>query len=57
MDGSTAWRMRRKGWLKTINIAGKPYLTLDAIQEFERRAVAGEFSQPASGAAKPKDSK
>ena len=41
----TAWRWRKKGWLKTINIAGRQYLTQEAIDEFHRRASAGEFSQ------------
>jgi hypothetical protein len=41
----TAWRWRRKGWLKTLNIAGRQYLTQEAIDEFCHRASAGEFSQ------------
>ena len=41
----TAWRWRKKGWLKTINIAGRQYLTQEGIDEFHRRASAGEFSQ------------
>jgi len=41
----TAWRWRKKGWLKTINIAGRQYLTQEAIDEFQRRAAAGEFAQ------------
>jgi hypothetical protein len=41
----TAWRWRKRGWLKTINIAGRQYLTQEAIDEFHRRASAGEFSQ------------
>jgi len=41
----TAWRWRRKGWLKTVNIAGRQYLTQEAIDEFHRRVVAGEFAQ------------
>lgn len=41
----TAWRWRKKGWLKTVNIAGRQYLTKEAIEEFHRRASAGEFSQ------------
>ena len=41
----TAWRWRRKGWLKTINISGRQYLTQAAIDAFHRRAVAGEFAQ------------
>jgi hypothetical protein len=42
----TVWRWRKKGWLKTINIAGRQYLTQEAASEFQRRAAAGEFSQP-----------
>ena len=41
----TAWRWRRKGWLKTVNIAGRQYLTQEGIDEFHRRAVAGEFAR------------
>jgi hypothetical protein len=41
----TAWRWRKRGWLKTVNIAGRQYLTQAAIDEFQRRAVAGEFSK------------
>jgi len=40
----TAWRYRRKGWLKTINICGRHYLTREAIADFNRRAKAGEFA-------------
>jgi predicted site-specific integrase-resolvase len=41
----TAWRWRKKGWLKTVNICGRQYLTQEAIDEFKRRASAGEFAQ------------
>ena len=41
----TAWRWRKKGWLKTVNIAGRQYLTQESIEEFHHRAVAGEFSK------------
>ena len=41
----TAWRWRRKGWLKTVNIMGRVYLTDEAIVEFKRRAEAGDFSK------------
>src|SRR5215813_7867140 len=37
----TAWRWRKNGWLSTVNIAGRPYLTDSAIAEFLRRAQAG----------------
>lgn len=41
----TGWRWRKRGWLKTVNIAGRQYLTQEAIDDFNRRAVAGEFAQ------------
>jgi predicted site-specific integrase-resolvase len=41
----TGWRWRKKGWLKTINIAGRQYLTQEAINEFYHRATGGEFAQ------------
>lgn len=47
----TAWRMIRRGWITTFNIAGKPYLTAENAAEFKRRAEAGEFSKPHHGAA------
>jgi predicted site-specific integrase-resolvase len=40
----TAWRWRERGWLKTIVIAGRRYITREAIADFNRRAVAGEFA-------------
>ena len=41
----TAWRWRKKGWLKAINIAGRPYLTGRSVKEFLARAEAGEFAK------------
>jgi hypothetical protein len=41
----TAWRMRKKGWLKTVNICGRVYISAEAIQDFTRRAEAGDFAQ------------
>ena len=47
--------MRKKGWLTTVNIAGRQYLTDEAIAEFKRRSEAGEFAKkhtvPAKAAA------
>lgn|GEM_PF-880134 len=42
----TAWRWRKRGWLRTVNICGREYVTPDAAADFERRAAAGEFSSP-----------
>ena len=41
----TLWRWRKKGWLQTINICGKPYVSADGMAEFNRRAAAGEFAK------------
>ncbi len=41
----TAYRWRKKGWLKTMNIAGRQYISAEAIAEFNRRAAGGEFAQ------------
>ena len=41
----TAWRWRKRGWLETVNIAGRPYLTDKALAEFLRRAEASEFAK------------
>jgi len=41
----TAWRLRKKGWLNTVNICGRQYITQEAIAEFTARAENGEFSK------------
>jgi hypothetical protein len=38
------WRFRKRGWLVTVVIAGRHYVTPEAALEFKRRAVAGEFA-------------
>ena len=42
---STAWRWRRDGLLKTVNIYGRIYVTRKAREEFVARAESGEFAQ------------
>jgi len=39
----TTWRARKKGWLKTVNIAGRVYLTQSAIDELSA-VRGGEFA-------------
>ena len=42
----TAWRWQKLGWLDaSVNIAGKPYLTREAIERWNDRARAGEFAK------------
>lgn len=42
---ATGWRMRQRGWINTINICGRLYVTRAEIAKFEARAAAGEFSK------------
>jgi hypothetical protein len=50
INPTTAWSWRKKGWLQTINIAGRHYLTAAQRAEFIRRAEAGEFAKEPAGA-------
>ena len=50
INPSTAWQWRKRGWLKTVNIAGRHYITAAQRGEFLRRAEAGEFAQAPGGA-------
>ena len=40
----TLWRFRKRGWLTTVVIAGRHYVTREAITSFNHRAACGEFS-------------
>jgi hypothetical protein len=42
---ATGWRWRKRGWVPTVNICGRVYVSRSAIAEFERRAAAGEFAK------------
>jgi hypothetical protein len=41
---TTGYRWRQMGWLKCVTIAGRPYVTREAISEFMRRAESGELA-------------
>ena len=45
LSAVTLWRYRRAGWLTTLNIAGRHYVTRSEIARFNRRAAAGEFAK------------
>jgi hypothetical protein len=45
ISATTAWRWRRAGLLKTVNIYGRAYVTRQAREEFLTRAESGEFAQ------------
>ena len=41
---TTLWRWRRKGIIRTVNIFGRHYVPAECVDEFNRKAEAGEFS-------------
>jgi hypothetical protein len=41
---TTMWRWRRRGWLQTVSVGGRLFITPKALAEFERRAASGEFA-------------
>lgn len=43
-SSTTGWRWRREGRVKTVNIAGRQYVTAAEIARFIARAEAGEFA-------------
>jgi len=45
LSAVTVWRYRRAGWLNTLNICGRHYLTRSEIARFNERAAAGEFAK------------
>ena len=41
---ATLWRFRKKGWLRTLVISGRHYVTRKEILAFNKRAASGEFA-------------
>lgn len=48
---TTGWRWRKRGWVETVNISGRHYLSEAEIRRFESRATTGEFAQAPAGCA------
>jgi len=44
-SASTGWRWRNRGWLATIDIDGRLYISQTEIDRFHKRAAAGEFAK------------
>jgi hypothetical protein len=45
ISATTLWRYRRAGWLRTLNICGRHYVTRAEITRFNTRAANGEFAK------------
>jgi hypothetical protein len=41
---TTGYRWRQLGYLTTVSVCGRPYVTRDGVMEFLKRAAAGELS-------------
>ena len=52
LSSATCWRYRRRGWLRTVTIAGRHYITREEIAEFNNRAMSGEFAGKVSNPSK-----
>jgi hypothetical protein len=39
------WRWRKRGWIETLNIAGRVYVSDAAIARFNERAARSEFAK------------
>lgn len=48
VTSTTGWRWRKKGILETVNIYGRLYVSIENIEQFHRRATAGEFAKDVS---------
>ena len=42
---ATGWRYRKDGWITTVNLAGRLYVSQKDIEHFFRRLEAGEFAR------------
>jgi predicted site-specific integrase-resolvase len=42
---TTGYRWRQLGWLKCVPVAGRPYVTREAVNDFLKRASAGGLSE------------
>lgn len=51
VSGTTLWRWVKKGWLSSVNISGRTYITLASIEKFEEDSLSGAFAKDPSGAA------
>lgn len=52
VSAPTAWRWKKRGWLQTVEINGRPYVTAQAAEEFLDRAGSGKFARLQQEAAK-----
>ncbi len=46
-SNTTGWRWRTRGWIETLNISGRVYVTKEEIDRFTARAQKGEFATTA----------
>jgi hypothetical protein len=48
---ATIWRYRQKGWLTTVNVLGRLYVSREAVAAFERLINSGDLAKDPHGCA------
>jgi hypothetical protein len=48
---TTLWKLEKQGLLEGVTVFSKKYFTVESVERFEERALAGEFARAPRGAA------
>jgi hypothetical protein len=48
---TTLWKLEKQGLLEGVTVFTKKYFTMESVERFEERALAGEFARAPRGAA------
>lgn len=45
LSQATGLRYRKRGWMETVRVGNRVYVTATAVATFNRRAATGEFAR------------
>ena len=51
ISDTTLWRMGKRGDIRLVNIAGRCFVDMRSLADFDARALRGELAKKPSGAA------
>ncbi len=51
ISDTTLWRMGKRGDIRLVNIAGRCFVDMRSLAEFDARALRGELAKEPAGAA------
>lgn len=51
ISDTTLWRMGKRGDIRLVNVAGRCFVDMRSLAEFDARALRGELAKKPSGAA------